>query len=266
MATVERRERAGLPAGAVKLRGWPIALPLVQVPRSPFCFLASSSSPRLCANDDRWRGRPRTSPPRPAWVGWIRPSPGEQGSRLTACGSGHGDDAESETARRGEVLFSRTAAHATARADRAMAGCGTLIQTAQFTQPTDGKRGFHVTHLHPRSRPASGHGHGCFRLHHAGRPAWPWCTLFAHWAASIHGAEDLKCVGGTGESIPLQGLPLPNRIPVSLAIKKMVKEQVTVPPLQAPSAEDKSASAELPPLGDCGSDAPPVRWRPLPSQ
>jgi len=60
-----------------------------------------------------------------------------------------------------------------------------------------------------------------------------------------HGAEDLNALEALANQFRSRGFHIPNRIPVSLAIKKMVKEQVTVPPLQAPSAEDKSASAEL---------------------
>ena len=70
-----------------------------------------------------------------------------------------------------------------------------------------------------------------------------------HYVRSLgafdHGAEDPKALAALADSFRSKGFHIPNRIPVSLAIKKMVKEQATVPPLQWPLVEDKSASAEL---------------------
>jgi len=66
----------------------------------------------------------RTSPPRPAWVGWIRPRLRQAGSRLTACDPATVMTPNPKLLGRGEVLSSRTAAHATARADKQWPGSG----------------------------------------------------------------------------------------------------------------------------------------------
>jgi hypothetical protein len=70
-----------------------------------------------------------------------------------------------------------------------------------------------------------------------------------HYVRSLggfdHGAEDPKALQALADQFRSKGFHIPNRIPVSLAIKKMVTEQAMVPPLQLRPAEDKSASAEL---------------------
>jgi hypothetical protein len=70
-----------------------------------------------------------------------------------------------------------------------------------------------------------------------------------HYVRSLggfdHGAEDPKALAALADSFRSKGFHIPNRIPVSLAIKKMVAEQVAVPPLPWPLAEDQFLSAEL---------------------
>ena len=71
----------------------------------------------------------------------------------------------------------------------------------------------------------------------------------AHHVRSLggfdHGAEDPKALEALADSFRSKGFHIPNRIPVSFAIRKMVKEQAIVTTLQLPPANDRSASAAL---------------------
>jgi len=63
-------DERGTPSGwGSEAKGWPIALPLVQVSRSPFCFLASLY-PAL-VRERRPLAHPPSDQPAAASVGWL---------------------------------------------------------------------------------------------------------------------------------------------------------------------------------------------------
>lgn len=70
-----------------------------------------------------------------------------------------------------------------------------------------------------------------------------------HYVRSLgafnHGAEDPAAIAALANQFRSHGVHIPNRIPVSLAIQKLVKEQAVVPPVKLPAADDESEAAEL---------------------
>jgi mono/diheme cytochrome c family protein len=70
-----------------------------------------------------------------------------------------------------------------------------------------------------------------------------------HYVRSLgafdHGADDPKALATLADSFRSKGVHIPNRIPASLAIRKMVAEQAPVAPLKLPAASDASAAARL---------------------
>jgi mono/diheme cytochrome c family protein len=70
-----------------------------------------------------------------------------------------------------------------------------------------------------------------------------------HYVRSLgafdHGTEDAAATAALADQFRSKGVHIPNRIPVSLAIRKMVAEQRAVAPLKMPSADDRSEAAEL---------------------
>ena len=71
----------------------------------------------------------------------------------------------------------------------------------------------------------------------------------AHYVRSLgsfdHGAEDPKATEDLAQSFRSKGVHIPNKIPVSMAIKKMVQEQAKAPTPSLPTADDQSPAAKL---------------------
>jgi mono/diheme cytochrome c family protein len=148
---------------------------------------------------------------------------------------------------RGEVLFKQNCSSCHGESGQGNGpAAGTLNpRPRNFTQPAGWKRGFHLADIFTTiSTGIKGTGMAAFDfIMPADRMA------LVHTVRSLggfdHGAEDPKALEALANQFRSKGFHIPNRIPVSLAIKKMVKEQAAVPPLQWPPAEDKSATAEL---------------------
>jgi hypothetical protein len=70
-----------------------------------------------------------------------------------------------------------------------------------------------------------------------------------HYVRSLgsfdHGPEDAKASAELAQQFRSKGVHIPSRIPVSLAIKKMVQEQTQAPAIKLPAPDDKSPTAEL---------------------
>jgi hypothetical protein len=60
-----------------------------------------------------------------------------------------------------------------------------------------------------------------------------------------HGPEDAKATEDLAQQFRSKGVHISNRIPVSMAIRKMVQEQTQAPELKLPAPDDKSPVAEL---------------------
>jgi mono/diheme cytochrome c family protein len=203
--------------------------------------------------------RERRPPPRPpsdqpaaASVGWLDQAeiPASKGRDLPPVDPATVMTPNPKLLARGEALFKQncTSCHGESGQGNGPAA-GTLNpRPRNFTQPADWKRGFHVTDIFTTiSTGIKGTGMAAFDfITPADRMA------LVHYVRSLggfdHGAEDPKALEALADSFRSKGFHIPNRIPVSLAITKMVKEQATVPPLQLPPAKDKSASAALLPF------------------
>jgi mono/diheme cytochrome c family protein len=60
-----------------------------------------------------------------------------------------------------------------------------------------------------------------------------------------HGPEDPQALAALADSFRSKGVHIPNRIPASMAIRKMVAEQAPVAPVALPAASDSSSAARL---------------------
>jgi hypothetical protein len=65
------------------------------------------------------------------------------------------------------------------------------------------------------------------------------------FGAFDHGSEDPKAVAELANQFRSKGFHIPNHIPVSLAIEKIVQEQAALAPLRLPAADDQSPAADL---------------------
>ena len=193
--------------------------------------------------------RPPSDQPAAASVGWLdqAETPASKGRDLPPVDPATVMTPNPKLLARGEVLFKQncTSCHGESGQGNGPAA-GTLNpRPRNFTQPADWKRGFHVTDIFTTiSTGVKGTGMAAFDfIMPADRMA------LVHYVRSLggfdHGAEDPKALQALADQFRSKGFHIPNRIPVSLAIKKMVTEQAMVPPLQLRPAEDKSASAEL---------------------
>jgi hypothetical protein len=70
-----------------------------------------------------------------------------------------------------------------------------------------------------------------------------------HYVRSLgsfdHGAEDAKATDDLANQFRSKGVHIPNRIPVSMAIRKMVQEQTQAVALKLPADDDHSPAAGL---------------------
>jgi mono/diheme cytochrome c family protein len=148
---------------------------------------------------------------------------------------------------RGETLFKQncTSCHGDNGQGDGPAS-GTLNpKPRNFTQPGGWKHSSRITDIFETvSRGIKGTGMNAFDfIAPADRMA------LVHYVRSLgkfdHGAEDPKATQALEDQFRSKGMHIPNRIPVSLAIHKMVAEQSAPPPVALPSQTDNSASASL---------------------
>ena len=203
--------------------------------------------------------RPPSDQPAAASVGWLdqAEAPASKGRDLPPVDPATVMTPNPKLLARGEVLFKQncTSCHGdTGQGDGPAAG--TLNpKPRNFTQPAGWKRGFHVTDIFTTiSTGVKGTGMAAFDfIMPADRMA------LVHYVRSLggfdHGAEDPKALEALADQFRSKGFHIPNRIPVSLAIKKMVKEQVTVPALQVTVRRRQVSFGRVAARGDCGSDA-----------
>jgi mono/diheme cytochrome c family protein len=193
--------------------------------------------------------RPPSDQPAAASVGWLdqAEAPASKGRDLPPVDPATVMTPNPKLLARGEVLFKQNCSSCHGNSGRGDGpAAGTLNpRPRNFAQPAGWKRGFHVTDIFTTiSTGIKGTGMAAFDfIMPADRMA------LVHYVRSLgsfdRGAEDPKALEALANQFRSTGFHIPNRIPVSLAIKKVVKEQATVPPLQLPPAEDKSAAAEL---------------------
>jgi mono/diheme cytochrome c family protein len=199
----------------------------------------------------RERRPPKAAPsdqPAAASVGWLdqAEAPASRGKDLPPVDPATVLSPNAKLLARGEALFKQNCTSCHGESGR---GDGPAVATLNprprnFTQPDKWTRGFHVTDIFTTiTTGVKGTGMAPFDfILPADRMA------LVHYVRSLgafdHGAEDPAAIAALANGFRSKGVHIPNRIPVSLAIQKMVREQASVPPLKLP-ADDKSEAAKL---------------------
>ena len=187
--------------------------------------------------------------PAAASVGWLDQAevPPSKGRDLPPVDPATVMTANPKLLARGEVLFKQNCTSCHGDAGR---GDGPAVATLNpkprnFSLPDKWTRGFRVTDIFTTvTVGVKGTGMAPFDfIVPADRMA------LVHYVRSLgtfdHGPEDAKATEELAQQFRAKGVHIPNRIPVSTAIKKMVQEQTQVPALKLPAYDDQSPAAEL---------------------
>lgn len=148
---------------------------------------------------------------------------------------------------RGQVLYKQncTSCHGESGRGDGPAQATLNPKPRNLTSPDKWTRGFRVTDIFTTlAVGVKGTGMAAFDfIAPADRMA------LVHYVRSLgsfdHGPEDEKATEELAQQFRSKGVRIPNRIPVSMAIKKMVQEQKQIPALKLPADDDKSVGAEL---------------------
>ena len=200
----------------------------------------------------RERQAPKAPPsdqPAAASVGWLdqAEAPSSKGKDLPPVDPATVMTSTPKLLARGEVLFKQNCT--TCHGDSGH-GDGPAVNTLNpkprnFSQSEKWTRGYRVTDIFTTlTTGVKGTGMAAFDfVVPADRMA------LVHYVRSLgsfdHGSEDAKATEELAQQFRSKGVHIPNRIPVSLAIKKMVQEQAQAPALKLPAEDDKSPTAEL---------------------
>ena len=192
--------------------------------------------------------RPPSDQPAAASEGWLdqAEAPASKGRVLPPVDPATVMTPNAQLLKQGEALFKRncTSCHGEGGHGDGPAA-GTLNPRPRDFSRADGwKNGYRVTDIYSTiSNGIKGTGMAAFDFI---RPADRMGLV--HFVRSLggfdHGTEDPQAQEALANQFRSKGFHIPNRIPVSLAIKKMVNEQTAGPALHVPPAEDP-AVAEL---------------------
>lgn len=146
---------------------------------------------------------------------------------------------------RGQTLFKQncTSCHGDTGHGDGPASATLNPRPRNFTQPGGWTRGYRITDIFETiSHGVKGTGMNAFDfIAPADRMA------LVHYVRSLgsfdHGGEDPKATQALEDQFRSKGMHIPNRIPVSLAIKRMLAEQKAPPPLHLPEDNDTSPIA-----------------------
>jgi mono/diheme cytochrome c family protein len=187
--------------------------------------------------------------PAAASVGWLdqAEAPPSKGKILPPVDPATVLTANPKLLARGEVLFKQNCTSCHGDAGR---GDGPAVATLNpkprnFTSSEKWTRGFRVTDIFTTvTTGVKGTGMAAFDfILPADRMA------LVHYVRSLgafdHGPEDPAAIAALSDSFRSKEIKIPNKIPVSLAIGKMIKEQAAAPAPALPSAGDNPAAADL---------------------
>jgi len=193
--------------------------------------------------------RPPSDQPAAASAGWLdqAETPASKGRDLPPVDPATVMTPNPKLLARGEVLFKQNCTSCHGDSGR---GDGPAVATLNpkprnFTQPDKWTRGYRATDIFTTiTTGVKGTGMAAFDfVVPADRMA------LVHYVRSLgsfnHGPEDAKATEEIAQQFRSKGVHIPNRIPVSLAIKKMVQEQTQAPAIKLPAPDDKSPTAEL---------------------
>ena len=200
----------------------------------------------------RERRAPEPGPsdqPAAAGLGWLdqAEAPASKGKDLPPIDPATVLTANAKLLARGEALFKQNCTSCHGDGGR---GDGPAVATLNpkprnFTQAGNWTRGFRVTDIFTTvTTGVKGTGMAPFDfVVPADRMA------LAHYVRSLgafdHGPEDPAAIEALSNQFRSKGVHIPNRIPVSLAMRKMVREQKAVSPLKLPADDDRSVTADL---------------------
>jgi mono/diheme cytochrome c family protein len=194
-------------------------------------------------------GRTPSDQPAAASVGWLdqAEAPASKGRDLPPVDPATVLTANQKLLARGEALFKQncTSCHGDTGHGDGPAVATLNPKPRNFTQPEKWTRGYRVTDIFTTiSAGVKGTGMAAFDfIVPADRMA------LVHYVRSLgafdHGPEDPKAIEALADQFRSKGFHIPNRIPASSAIAKMVREQVAASALKLPPPDDTSAAAEL---------------------
>jgi mono/diheme cytochrome c family protein len=200
----------------------------------------------------RERRPPERTPsdqPAPISAGWLAQAnaPASKGRDLPPVDPATVLTANPKLLARGETLFKQncSSCHGDSGHGDGPAAASLNPKPRNFGQPSGWTHGYHVTDIfNTISTGVKGTGMASFSfIIPADRMA------LVHYVRSLgsfdHGPEDAKALEALSNEFRSKGYHIPNRIPVSLAMTKLVQEQSAAPPLRLPSDDDLSASANL---------------------
>jgi mono/diheme cytochrome c family protein len=197
--------------------------------------------------------RPPAAPPsdQPAatGTGWLDQAeiPPSKGKDLPPVDPATVMTANAKLLARGEALFKQncTSCHGDAGHGDGPASASLNPKPRDFTQSANWKRGYHIPDIFTTvTIGVKGTGMAAFDfIVPADRMA------LVHYVRSLgsfdHGAEDAKATDDLANQFRSKGVHIPNRIPVSMAIRKMVQEQTQAVALKLPADDDHSPAAGL---------------------
>jgi mono/diheme cytochrome c family protein len=194
-------------------------------------------------------GRAPSDQPAAASIGWLdqAEAPPSKGRDLPPVDPATVLTANPKLLARGEILFKQncTSCHGDTGHGDGPAVATLNPKPRNFTQSDKWTRGYRVTDIFTTvSSGIKGTGMAAFDfIVPADRMA------LVHYVRSLgafdHGPEDPKALENLAAQFRSKGFHIPNRIPASLAMRKMVQEQATAPALKLPPPDDASASADL---------------------
>jgi len=211
-----------------------------------FLVFASIIVPALM-RESRPRLHEGPAQPTAMTVGWLdqAEAPAEKGRDLPPVDPATVMSPTPKLLTRGDALFKQncTSCHGDTGLGNGPAA-GTLNpRPRNFTEPAGWTRGYRMTDIFETiSHGVKGTGMNAFDfIAPADRMA------LVHHVRSLgkfdHGAEDAKATHALEEQFRSKGMHIPNRVPVSTAIKKMVAEQSAPAPIPLPPEGDNSAAA-----------------------
>ncbi len=194
-------------------------------------------------------GRTPSDQPAAASVGWLdqAEAPASKGRDLPPVDPATVLTPNPKLLTRGKSLFKQncSSCHGDTGHGDGPAAAALNPKPRNFSQPEKWTHGYRVTDIYTTvSTGVKSTGMAAFDfIVPADRMA------LVHYVRSLgafdHGPEDPKALEALSDQFRSKAFHIPNRIPVSSAISKMVREQVAVPALKLPPPDDTSASAEL---------------------
>jgi mono/diheme cytochrome c family protein len=200
--------------------------------------------------------RERQAPPRApsdqpagASVGWLdeAEAPPSEGKDLPPVDPKTVMTPNPKLLARGEKLFKQNCVSCHGDAGHGDGpAAGTLNpKPRDFTQSAGWKNGFHIPEIFKTiTTGIKGTGMASFE---SIRPADRMALV--HYVRSLgafdHGSDDPKAMAALADQFRSKAFHIPNKIPVSMAIQKLLKEEPPAPTLSLPTDEDKQAGVAL---------------------